>query len=250
MSSTSADSETKQLWSDALDAIKEPPIKCRTWNPSRAHLAAVIVEPRSHPWLRAVLYNMAHVYGGTDVALHIFHGSANADFVKDICADWSGVIYHDLKVENLTPVEYSILLTSDFWENIDAEFALIFQTDTLIRRPIDPEFFEYDYVGAPWPFYVSYVLPVEKHVGNGGFSLRRISSMRLISCINGPTYPPLAEDVFFAERVAIKNLPTVTIACKFSVEHIWHEDPCGLHQTWCFHSSERINELLANLPGI
>jgi hypothetical protein len=245
------ENDTKQLWNDVLSTIKAPSLNQCKWAEIEGQLAVIIVEPRSHEWLRAVLYNMAHVYGGTNVSLHIFHGTTNDNFVKDICNNWHGVKYHNLAVNNMTPEEYSVLLTTpNFWEFIKAKYALIFQTDTIIRRRIDEEFFQYDYVGAPWPFYVSHLLTSTKNVGNGGFSLRNVNTMRLITSLDGPAYPPLAEDVFFAERTALNKLPDVTSALSFSVEHMWHPDPCGLHQSWRFHSYERIKELLLNIPGI
>ena len=71
--------------------------------------------------------------------------------------------------------------------------VLIIQTDVLLRRRIPAKFFEYDYVGAPWPLIPKAdVLSGDddilqgqprgmhsglKAVGNGGFSLRRVEAM-------------------------------------------------------------------------
>jgi len=195
---------------------------------------------------------MAHVYGGDkDVSLHIFHGTNNASFVSNICNGWSGVQLHCLGVENLTIRDYNMLLTDPaFWEHITSEYALVFQTDTLIFRKIDPIFFDYDYVGAPWPFWVSPTLPSHKNVGNGGFSLRRTQTMKNI-CIMRDTidFAATNEDVFFAERVAQNRLPNVEIATRFSVEHIFYPNPCGIHQAWRFHMPEELKVLLQNIPG-
>lgn len=240
---------SKALWNQVLTGICPPPSEKSRWAGSvSCKLSAVIVEPRAHEWLRPVIYNMAHVYGGGDVALHIFHGTENEAFVKNICRDFTGITYHNLNVANLTIDEYNHLLTSaDFWNNMNSEFALIFQTDTIIRRRIDNVFFNYDYVGAPWPFQVSYSMRPEKNVGNGGFSLRRVSTMRSIATLD--SISGQNEDVFFAERVSFNSLPTIEQAMVFSVEHMWHDNPCGVHQAWRFHSRNQIATLLHGLPG-
>lgn len=241
---------SKALWGQVLASVRAPPREKTQWvGTAFCKLSVVIVEPRCHEWLRAVIYNMAHVYGGGDTALHIFHGTENDTFVRDICRDFSGVVFHDLGVPNLTIDEYNRLLTSaDFW-SMNSEYALIFQTDTIIRRRIDPVFFNVDYVGAPWPFKASHVLRPEKNVGNGGFSLRRVDTMRSIAALDVIPDEGQHEDVFFAERVSHDRLPTTEQAMSFSVEHMWHDNPCGAHQAWRFHSRAQIHALLSDLPG-
>jgi hypothetical protein len=39
------------------------------------------------------------------------------------------------------------------------------------------------------------------------------------------------------------------IAKSFSVEHVAHEDPCGMHQAWRFHRTFWIARWLKDLPG-
>jgi hypothetical protein len=233
-------------WEETLASFPPPaPSQCVWAQVPGQRLSLVIVEPRQHKWLQGVLYNVAAVYGGTGVGLHIFHGTDNDAFVRDICAAWSGVQYHSLGVANLTIADYNrVMTTPPLWEAIDSEFALVFQTDTLLRRAIDPHFFNYDYVGAPWPFLVSPTLPANKHVGNGGFSLRRVATMRTIAEL-GPAPPGSNEDVYFVTQMSPKKLPDVDVAKGFSVEHIWHHDPCGLHQAWLFHQPHYLAILLA-----
>lgn len=172
-------------------------------------LAAAIVEPREHDSLLPVLYNMAHVYGGSNVSLYIFHGLGNEVWVKQLLTDWTNVYFINLNVTEVpigmyidfslmsyvpttacncfsrffTSATYNQLLTNaSFYLTFGgAQFVLVFQTDSLIRRQIDEDFFQYDWVGAPWsdgavqlgPQYAVHQPPG----GNGGFSLRRISAM-------------------------------------------------------------------------
>jgi hypothetical protein len=44
------------------------------------------------------------------------------------------------------------------------------------------DYYNYDYIGAPWPDRFTWIRPEEK-VGNGGFSLR---SMKLIEALRDP----------------------------------------------------------------
>jgi hypothetical protein len=240
----------EQLWDSVVQNIQPPSNDNKRWGKvSDSSLAVVIVEPREHPWLRGVLYNMAHVYGGrNDVSLYILHGSQNEDFVKEITRGWQNVVYINQGYSNLTLAMYNQLLTSlEFWENFTSEFVLIFQTDTLIRRPIDKVFFQYDYVGAPWG---------TQGVGNGGFSLRRVETMKQLCRKNKPTAEP--EDLFFFfnfRRLALVGddtgyrLPTPSDARSFSVEHVYHDNPCGMHQAYRFHTLDKVARWLQDLPG-
>lgn len=202
-------------------------------------LSVAIVEPRKHKLLPYVLYNMANIYGGGDVSLYIFHGTENECYVKDIIKDWKNVQLVNLNVENLTINDYNKLLTStSFYDNFLSKFVLIFQTDSIIRRKIDDDFFQYDYVGAPWKENC------EVCVGNGGFSLRNVDTMKFISknCIN--TYGN--EDVFFSNEVYKKgfSLPDVKTAARFSSELTLHPDPCGFHAINKFHNRKEVEKLL------
>ncbi len=61
----------KVMFAAALAKIPKPPAeKCR-WGPfaggsnDYAHLSLAIVEPRQHEWMRAVLWNACHIWGGS-----------------------------------------------------------------------------------------------------------------------------------------------------------------------------------------
>jgi Protein of unknown function (DUF5672) len=60
---------------------------------------------------------------------------------------------------------------------IDSKYALIVQADGYVLHPKSwtPQFFRYDYIGAPWKVSnTAYIDPFGNHqrIGNGGFSLR------------------------------------------------------------------------------
>jgi hypothetical protein len=235
----------------------EPSPQQRVWARSQdqPRLALAIVEMRQHPWLQGVLYNAAHLYGGQrDVSLHIYLGTDNADFLQGLLSGWQNVNLHNLGIKGLTVQEYSHLLTTkSFYDRLgNASHVLVFQTDTLLLRPVDHAFFEYDYVGAPWDHQV--LKPPLPNVGNGGLSLRRVSAMKAISpsAVFSPnggrdTHP---EDVYLAGRLALDKLPTVEFAKLFSVEVMWYPSPCGLHKAWKFHSESRLREWLRGLASL
>jgi hypothetical protein len=202
-------------------------------------LCVAIVEPRIHELLPYVLYNMANIYGGEDVSLYIFHGTKNEEYVKDIIRGWKNVQLINLNVENLTIDNYNnLLISKSFYENFISKFVLIFQTDSLIRRKIDSDFFNYDYVGAPWKDNCQVC------VGNGGFSLRKVETMKLICEKYKNVYGN--EDLFFSHEVQKNgfNLPDVETASRFSSEWTLHPDPCGFHAINKFHRREEVEKLL------
>jgi len=239
----------KELWETTMHRILEPPPERKVWSPN-SPLAIVIVEPRPHPWLRACLYNIAHVYGGEGVSLYVYHGNTNKDMVFDIMATWSGVRIVNMQIDNLNTAQYNTLLCNvEFWNMFESEHVLVVQTDCLIRKKIEHVFFQYDYVGAPWPFLVSHKIGSSHSVGNGGFSLRRVSTMRNIASLC-TRHPLVNEDVFFRENLSELCVPTTEEAKGFSVEHMFHPDPCGMHQSWRFHEREILEELLKGIPGL
>lgn len=212
-------------------------------------LSLLIVEPRSHEWLKAVLYNMAHTYGGLNVPLYIVHGTQNKEFIDSIVGDWSNIVFLELPVENLTKDEYSTLLTSSqFWSYIKTQYVLVFQTDSFIRKKIPDVFYYYDFVGAPWPWNPA---SNDRQVGNGGFSLRKVKAM--LDICNKYTYDKekyTAEDVFFSKHIVIDRVPPVELASQFAVEHIYNENPVGLHQIYRFQTIQDIVQLCSNKAGV
>lgn len=74
-------------------------------------------------------------------------------------------------------VIYSHYFLYDLYRHVNTEFCLTIQDHGFIINPEawTDEFFEYDYIGAPWPVRDDcFISPFNEHirVGNGGFSLR------------------------------------------------------------------------------
>jgi hypothetical protein len=206
---------------------------------------AIIVEPRKHELLPYVLYNMARIYGGTDVSLYIFHGNKNIDYINSIIKDWSNVQLVNLNVDNLTINDYNILLTSkSFYYNFKSKYVLIFQTDSIIckeNKNYINEFIKYDYVGAPWR---------NKNVGNGGLSLRKKSKM--LEIIENCRYGNNNEDLYFSHACpqVILNKPIYEDSKYFSVETDYSDISFGVHKPWKHLSKDQLIEKTDYCEGL
>ncbi len=80
-----------------------------------------------------------------------------------------------LPVKNID--KYNEYVLYHLYKHIKTEFVLLVQDHAFIINPDAwrDDFFDYDYIGAPWPYSErAFVTPYGEHirVGNGGFSLR------------------------------------------------------------------------------
>ena len=82
--------------------------------------------------------------------------------------------------------EYSKFILHDLLPYADADFVLVVQWDGFILNPTawSTCCFDYDYIGAPWPY------PTENTVGNGGFSLR---SRKLLEILQNPEFTEISD---------------------------------------------------------
>ena len=192
---------------------------------SKCKYYLIIVEPRTHPNFEFVCKTMLR-FTNIDWGLHVFHGEANAIFVKRILKDIPNVIFTNLNVTNLSIKDYNNLLTSvSFYEQILSRKFLLFQTDSCLLNEGVEQYLQYDYIGAPWPHR-------RNKIGNGGFSLRDKNACIKI-CKLYPYQGRFHEDVYFSNHMKIinANLPDFKTACSFSCELIpTTEIPLGVHQ--------------------
>ena len=219
---------------------------------------AVMVEFREHPAYAFVLDNFFSTLS-EEWGFILVHGTKNRDFVVRIAievAERYGQPERVLKiigypVENMVRLEYSMLMKqASFYEKIDTEIMLIFQTDSLLLKPnihkLDA-FLKYDYVGAPW---------TNEGVGNGGLSLRRKSKMLATIATRNPNNIQDVEDVYFCDDSNPVKLakPTFEEAKVFSVENVYYPDPVGVHQYWQLknhtNGHEKMNLLEQRYPEL
>lgn len=248
---------SEMVWDKFVRSIPSPPISQRTWASPRFDqpVSLVIVEPTRHPWFRGVVRNMAYAYSGKDVPLYVFYGPENETWIRDQMSEFQGIQFRNIGIENMKiQPHYNELLSSinAFYDQFQTEHVLVFQSDTLLAREIPRFYYQYDYSGAPihFPKGEAYERFCKGHgirfpeifVGNGGFSLRRVSTMRYWSRLKTETHPILNEDLYFS--ACVQHKPLVKEAMEFAVEKCAMSRPCGFHKAYAYHGPERVRSWL------
>lgn len=80
--------------------------------------------------------------------------------------------------------DYNHFMIKNLWAHINTEFVLVVQYDGMAANKTmwSDDFYNYDYIGAPWPDRFTWIGKDEK-VGNGGFSFR---SAKLLDKLRDP----------------------------------------------------------------
>lgn len=128
---------------------------------------------------------------------------------------------------------YSRFMLLELHKHVDTPYCLVVQADGFVlnEKLWSQEFFEYDYVGAPWPEYVvvngNWKLYLDKNrVGNGGFSLRSRKLLEATAHINFDTLdlPTKSEDIaichFLYNEMRAQGIRFAPpeLAARFSIE--------------------------------
>lgn len=141
-------------------------------------------------------------------------------FFSTFSLDLAGV--KNYKIEQKSHAQYSSFCITELVKHVDSEFCLVFQYDGFVLNPNcwTDDFFNFDYIGAPWP--LNQVGDNSLRVGNGGFSLRSKKFLENSS--------KLPKSQFFEDAyILIKNrsfimnsgikLAPLEVARRFSIEH-------------------------------
>ena len=130
-----------------LESIRSLPLPK---TPVKSDKTMVIVETRVLPHLEYLLRAFIY-YVSPDWSLYFFTGNKEYHRWKEICSSISENIHViNLGVEELSFDQYSLLMFDPhFWNEIDAEYILVFQEDTCVFRRGIENYLQYDYVGAP-----------------------------------------------------------------------------------------------------
>lgn len=116
-----------------------------------------------------------------------------------------------------------LMLSKEFYQRFERyEYILIYQLDAFVFSDQLQHFCKlgYDYIGAPWLHGQRHITGLERrylYVGNGGFSLRKVSAF--LGILNEETVKGIAapEDVFWASCKGLKVAPVET-AVSFAFE--------------------------------
>ena len=198
---------------------------------SKENIGAIIIDERATPQLRAAVLNTL-LMGIRRWKVSLYTTPKALDGMKTLFKDLGKLV--EINCLEQTGSEFGwngynqLLKSADFWQSLGYSKALIFQTDTLLIKPIDIDYFRYDYVGSPWAKnrYDSHSFPrysetlnrieatTESRIycssvpdglinGNGGLSIRSPELMADI-CINHSKESPQdeAEDIFFAKHIS------------------------------------------------
>lgn len=118
-----------------------------------------------------------------------------------------------------------MMLTKEFYIRFDKyEYMLVFQLDAFVFFDSLDWFckLQYDYIGAPWLRGWKYLRDMDHgvwHVGNGGFSLRKISTFINILNTQQIQNTREQEDLFWASRSSEQfKVAPLEIALQFSFE--------------------------------
>ena len=201
--------------------------------------AIVIVEPRAHKLLESVIENFDE-FIDKSWDLYVFHGKSHKDYAMSATQKIKErkVYLLPLETDNLTADEYNALFRqTDFWNRINAENILVFQTDTLICKDSQKkinDFMKFDYIGCGIDNNLigpnSYWGPTAFY-GVGGLSFRKKKFM--IECINKNKDNILPEDMLFSKCVQdfSKNKPSVDDLNYFCTQNKYVKNSFGIHKT-------------------
>ena len=141
--------------------------------------------------------------------------------------------------------------SKNFWDNIDGEHVLIFQTDSCLcsnpKHDID-YFLEYGYVGGPLKKNDDDNAIVYQ---NGGFSLRRKSAM--LKAIKTQkkgenTWP--CDKWYSSKKADIVKPAPYKVAKEFAIERVYEDRPYGVHKPWAFLKKNELDKLRETCPEI
>ena len=185
--------------------------------------AAVIIESRPLPNLYEIIQHKHMDFIPKDWDLIIYHSKENEHIVRG--KFWGRWVNYRLIDGEMDINQYNQLLTSPkFWESLEYDKVLIFQSDSeLLCEGID-KFLQFDYIGASWVWNPLYP-------GNGGLSIRTPKVMHAI-CEKFTWDALLNEDHWICEKMFEKNigrLATIPEANKFSVEAKFLMGSLGTH---------------------
>lgn len=190
------------------------------------------------------------------------HSLSLVEFAEVKLVTHEDIIHDKIKIEKCEEItsikDYSKYMVYDLYKHIDTDFVVTIQHDGFVVNPNswNDDFFNYDYIGAPWPnnfFEDENSIKIQNQdnfgesirVGNGGFSFR---SKRLLNIFNelnidwsGAEKNEWHEDGFICMthlktlREKGVNFPEADVAYKFSRE-IECEDLDNTREPFGFHN--------------
>lgn len=218
--------------------------------------SSVFIEFRVLPHSVSIILNMMQNFPHWHHTIVCNHN--NKALFENIVLTYNQKLHLIILDKEITSVnDYNnLLITESFWNQFTYDHILLYQEDSFLLHNNINKFLDYDYVGAPWPHEQNVN---NMGVGNGGFSLRKVST--LIKCFHKITpeqyknninenvkkymsdfyLENVPEDVYFSSIIHDEKMGIVApynIAQEFALESSeWPlKKPMGIHQYWNFHN--------------
>jgi hypothetical protein len=201
--------------------------KTKIYNcPTESESCAFIAEGRNHRDIQVVVKKVLDNIPNT-WCLEVVCTQKNLSYIQSELRTVKNIKFNTIdNLDNMNDYN-NLMLSKEFWNWLFDKYKniLIFQTDVIMFKPINDEFMQFDFIGAPC---------IEKTHMNGGFSFRKIESMINVLNLHSPQQNE-EEDKFFC-----RYLPKVDfeLSRRFSSEHIPSCDiPVGIHKAWIYNPS-------------
>ena len=206
---------------------------------------AVLIDNRSTYKIEAVLLNLLY-FTNSDIGIQIFYNDDNEKYILDLVDKYS---LFNIKLDKITSFSFKthyqeFLFSKEFYDKVLGEKILLFQTDSLLFKPLDMKYFDYDWIGAVWnsaTLNQPRLFPLFKDklpIGNGGFNIRDINKCKRIACeifqykrpTNGLNEDSIYSNLLQENASVFKcKFPRIMEAMEFSVETIYYPDPMSMH---------------------
>lgn len=204
-----------------------------------------LIEGRNHQLLPVAIQNIKTALPSWQ--LHVICSLENEHIVRtaiNVRKDTVTVLHQLQSVKDFN----QLILSPKFWASIaSTDKVLLTQIDAFFcdKPEIDiEEFFQYDYVGAPW---INPYPNQQELVGNCGCCLCSREALLTLTESSDLSLSRLPPDVLFAQK--IRNKPSATVARAFSVENLWHDAPIAVHQPFGLNN-ELLTKLETNCTGV
>lgn len=216
----------------------------------KSNRKSLIIETRKLEHTEFVIKNTIQKLG--DGWGHIIYcHDNNHEQIRSICKGISPDIEIRLLKNEIDRNGYNnLFLDIKFWNELNCEKILVYQTDTFIKKEFDYSFLEYDYIGGYWEnnLFLDFLLGelgYDLKIGNGGLSLRDIEKSK--NCLMDENFlikykklnfdkslDYLPEDILFSIYFYDGKISNLEISKNFSSESSFNKNSFGFHKPWIY----------------
>ena len=226
---------------------------------------AVLIENREDIRIEPVLLNLLY-FTNEEIGIQIFYNQENEDFIKNLINKYN---FQNISLTKMNYAKFDrekyqdFVFSKEFYDNVQGEKILIFQTDSLLLKEFDMNYFNYDFIGAVWneptmkQETLSKLFKDKKPIGNGGFNIRDVQKCKKIASeilnYQRPSTKVNEDNIYsylLQQNFNLLNtqLPSIEEAKHFSVETLHHPDPMAIHAFYEYFIGEKgekyINHIL------